>query len=171
LDTDSSTTYRHTQQGPWYLLLLAIAILQFTLAFMMRNESPPLAWLFLCVAILMLTLMISFFHLTTEDRGTYLSIRFGPLPLFRKQIPYSEIVSTEISKTSFLDGWGIHYSIRGGWVWNIWGFRCVLIQQPKQKLWIGTDQPERLNEMLLSKIAIQSNDAVSSEASTDNAQS
>jgi hypothetical protein len=119
----------------------------------------------------MLILMISFFHLTTEDRGTYLSIRFGPLPLFRKQIPYSEIVSTEISKTSFLDGWGIHYSIRGGWVWNIWGFRCVLIQQPKQKLWIGTDQPERLNEMLLSKIAVQSNDAVSSEASTDNAQS
>lgn len=171
MDTDRSTTYRHTQQGPWYLLLFAIAILQFTLAFIMRNESPPLAWLFLCVATLMLIMMTSFFQLTTEDRDTYLSVRFGPLPLFRKQIPYSEIVSTEISKTSFLDGWGIHYSIRGGWVWNIWGFRCVLIQLPKQKLWIGTDQPERLNDLLLSKIAVRSSDEVCSEASTDNAHS
>lgn len=171
MDTDSSTTYRHTQQGPWYLLLIAVSILQFTLSFILRNDSPPLSWLFLCVAILMLILTVSFFQLTTEDRGSYLSIRFGPLPLFRKQIPYSEIISSEISKTSFLDGWGIHYSIRGGWVWNIWGFRCVHIQLAKQKLWIGTDQPERLNDLILSKIAVQTNEQISSEAITDSAPS
>jgi hypothetical protein len=119
----------------------------------------------------MLILTVSFFQLTVEDHGTYLSIRFGPLPLFRKQIQYSEIISSEISKTSFLDGWGIHYSIRGGWVWNIWGFRCVHIQLAKQKLWLGTDQPERLNDLLLSKIAVGSSDEVCSEAGIDNTQS
>jgi hypothetical protein len=37
-----------------------------------------------------------------------------------------DIGSVEIGRTLHLDGWGIHMSVRGGWVWNLWGRDCVV---------------------------------------------
>lgn len=42
------------------------------------------------------------------------------------------------------DGWGIHMSSRGAWVWNLWGRDCVLIHLTKGVLRIGTDDAEAL---------------------------
>jgi hypothetical protein len=50
-----------------------------------------------------------------------LVIRFGPIPLFRRTVRYADIQKVEVGRTLILDGWGIHFSIRGGWVWNLWG--------------------------------------------------
>ncbi len=43
---------------------------------------------------------------------------------------------------TFLEGWGIQLSLRGGWVWSIWGFDCVVVQYGRKKLRIGTDDAE-----------------------------
>jgi len=48
--------------------------------------------------------------------------------LFRRTIRYDDIISAEIGRTTILDGWGIHMSLRGGWVWNLWGRDCVVLQ-------------------------------------------
>lgn len=92
----------------------------------------------------------AFYHLTLSDGGDHLAVRFGPLPLFRKHIPYERIVSAEVGRTLLLDGWGIHLSVRGGWVWNIWGRACVVIRHGSTTR-VGTDDAENLVRFLNSK--------------------
>lgn len=100
----------------------------------------------------MFVVAASFRHLTVEDRGDGLAIRFGPDPLFRKTVAYNEIKSDEVGRTLLLDGWGIHVSIRGGWVWNIWGRDCVVMHMTKGTLRIGTDDAENLATFLRSRV-------------------
>jgi hypothetical protein len=95
----------------------------------------------------------AFHHLTVEDQGKVLAIRFGPVPLFRRTVRYADVESVEVGRTLFLDGWGIHYSIRGGWVWNLWGRDCVVVHfKNGGKLRIGTDDAENLVDFLEKKI-------------------
>lgn len=61
----------------------------------------------------------AFHHLTVEDRGDRLAVRFGLLPLFPRTVRYDDIEKVEVGRTLLLDGWRIHYSVRGGWVWNL----------------------------------------------------
>ena len=52
-----------------------------------------------------------------------------------------------------LDGLGIHMSIRGGWVWNLWGRDCVVVGfKNGGTLRIGTDDAENLAGFLERKI-------------------
>ena len=95
-----------------------------------------------------------FHHLTITDEGDSLRIKFGPLPLFQRRVWYRDIQSVEVNRTRFFDGWGVHLSIRGGWVWNIWGKDCVLIKLTRnRKLWLGNDEPNELCEFLKGQIA------------------
>ena len=100
----------------------------------------------------MLLLGASCGHLTIEDEGDRLSVRFGPFPLFRRRIPYDDILEVETGRTTFLEGWGIHWSPWGGWVWNIWGYDCVLLRLKRGKLKIGTDDAAGLAEFVSSRI-------------------
>ena len=85
-----------------------------------------------------------------------LAIRFGPVPLFRRTVRYADIEKVEVGRTLILDGWGIHYSIRGGWVWNLWGRDCVVVHLKNGGvLRIGTDDAENLACFLEGKISQQ----------------
>jgi hypothetical protein len=128
--------YRHTQRAPLCLLVYGTAIMFFVLGWLLRNE-PVIQWVFPSVGLLMLVLAGSFHHLTVEDEGNQLSISFGPLPLFRRSVKYENIVSVGVGRTTILDGWGIHMSFRGGWVWNIWGRDCVVLRLRKGTGWLG----------------------------------
>jgi hypothetical protein len=65
-------------------------------------------------------------------------------------------VKVEVGRTLILDGWGIHYSIQGGWVWNLWGRDCVVVHIKKGGvLQIGTATAEKLALFLEGKIAHQ----------------
>ncbi|WP_417734057.1 hypothetical protein [Rosistilla oblonga] len=145
-----ATTYRHTQHAPlcWGLYLLCIPI---ALATWLTRGMPVLQWLFPVVGLAMLWLAASFHHLTVEDEGDRISIRFGPLPTFRRSVRYDEIVDARLDRTTVMDGWGIHFSPRGGWVWNLWGRQCVLIQMRRGTLRVGSDDAERLAEFLQSR--------------------
>ncbi len=116
--------------------------------------APDVARVILLVAALvMLALAESFRHLTVTDEMDRLVIRYGPLPLFRKTVPYNQIAGVEVGRTTFLDGWGIHYSLRGGWVYNLWGTDCVVLTLRRGKLFVGTDDPEGLAAFLRERIA------------------
>jgi hypothetical protein len=99
----------------------------------------------------MFVLAASFHHLSVVDEGDVLAIRFGPVPLFRKTVRYAEIDRVEVGRTLLLDGWGIHMSIRGGWVCNLWGRDCVVIYLRKGVLRIGSDDAENLTAFLRKK--------------------
>jgi hypothetical protein len=138
-------SYRRTQKGPWGLLLYAGAIVLLTVSWSVPNAPAlPIA----LGVIGFVVLGTSFQQLTVVDEGRQLVIHFGPFPLFRRRIWYAEIIHAQQGRTTLLDGWGIHWNPWSGWVWNIWGFDCVVLRLEKGTLKIGTDDPEGLVEFL-----------------------
>ncbi len=117
--------YSHTQKAPLCLILYGFALACFTLAWIVADT--PGVFMAGGVGLLIALLAPAFHHLTIEDQGDVLTIRFGPIPLFHRIVRYADIESEEVGRTLLLDGWGIHLSIRGGWVWNLWGRDCVVV--------------------------------------------
>lgn len=148
----NTSSYSHRQSAPLCLLLYVVAALFFVLGWGLSAE-PLLRWLFPSIGVLLAVVAASFHHLTVEDRGDQLVVRFGPVPLFRRTVRYADIGSVEVGRTLFVDGWGIHYSVRGGWVWNLWGRECVAVHfRDGGTLRIGTDDAEQLAAFVRSKL-------------------
>ena len=148
--------YDHIQKSPLYLIIFAMGTLQLIAAttfFPWSNSIFPEIILF-CSGIFVIFLAFGFQHLQIVDQGNYLTIRFGNLhlPLCSRNLIYKNIIKVEIGRTLLLDGWGIHYSIRGGWVWNIWGRDCVIVYCEKEILRLGTDDAASLCTFLETKI-------------------
>jgi len=139
--------YEHTQTAPLYLILAAstagLLVTAWTVPIL------PMRIMFSVIGGLMLLLTFSFRQLTVSDQRDHLLVQFGPLPLFRRRVKYAEMESVQRGRTSFLDGWGIHFSLSGGWVWNLWGFDCVDVKfKSGRRLRIGTDDPDGLESFL-----------------------
>jgi hypothetical protein len=151
--TTAATTpgYSHTQKAPLCLILYGSALACFVLVWLI-GETPGI-YIGGGVGLLIALLGPCFHHLTVEDQGEVLAICFGPVPLFRRTVMYADIGAVEIGRTLLPDGWGIHLSIRGGWVWNLWGRTCVVVHfKNGGTLRIGTDDAEGLVEFLRSKV-------------------
>jgi hypothetical protein len=146
--------YSHMQKAPLCLILYSSALACVALAWMIG--SAPGNVILIAVGLLHASLASALHHLIVEDRGDVLAIRFGPVPLFRRTVRYADIEKVEVGRTLILEGWGIHYSIRGGWVWNLWGRNCVVVHFKKGGvLRIGTDDAESLARFLDGKIVLQ----------------
>ena len=65
---------------------------------------------------------------------------------------YENIASVETGRTTILGGWGIPMSLKGGWVWNLWG-SCVVLR--KGILEIATDDADRLTDFLHRRLSAQ----------------
>ena len=143
--------YEHTQRAPLYLLLHAIGVA--TVVGAWQIEDPAVSTPVAIFSGFFFLLGLSFRQLSCRDEGDYLRISFGPLPLFRRKLLYSKLEKVGPSRSSWKDGWGIHLSSRGGWVWNIWGYDCVDIASTGgKKLRLGTDDLEGLAAFLQSKL-------------------
>jgi hypothetical protein len=105
-------------------------------------------------AAVMVFLAFCFRTLTVRDEDDHLTVVFGPLACFRKEVPYQVVTAVATDRTNWLDGWGVHYIPRRGWVWNLSGFACVRLELGEGKaLRIGTDEPEALAAFLKTKLA------------------
>lgn len=147
-----SPAYSHTQAAPLCLIVYGPSIALLVAAWQVRSQ-PVAATVLIGSGSLMAALGLAFHHLTVRDEGDRLAIRFGPLPLFRTSIRYADIQEVEVGRTLILEGWGIHWSPRGGWVWNLWGRDCVVIRQRKGVLRVGTDDAVNLARFLEGKVA------------------
>ncbi len=142
--------YSHTQHAPLCLISYGSALASTALGWMV-GETPGL-YIAGSAGLLFAILATAIHHLTVQDQGEVLAIRFGPVPLFRRSVRYADIKSVDVGRTLILDGWGIHMSIRGGWVWNLWGRDCVVIHfKTGGVLRIGTDDAEALPAFLDGK--------------------
>lgn len=74
-----SLTYSHTQEAPLCLILFGSAIPFFALAWPARGQPLAVA-LMIGPGRLLALLGLAFHHLTVEDEGDRLAIRFGPHP-------------------------------------------------------------------------------------------
>ena len=147
-----SMRYDHTQKAPFYLLLVVIASASLVAAWWIPEPLSQFS-----VALgggVMAILALSFRQLTVRDEGESLLICFGPLPIFKRRVNYTDIERVEQTRSTWLDGWGIHISPSGGWTWNLWGFDCVdLHLRGGRKLRLGTDDAGELTTYLQSQIA------------------
>jgi len=147
-------TYYHTQESPLCLLVYGLAVTLLVLGWVLR-DVPPILYSFPPVGLLVLILAASVHRLTVADLGDRLAIQFGPVPLFQRTICYADIVQVEVGRTTILDGWGIHLSLRGGWVWNLWGRDCVVFRFRKGVFRVGTDDAENLARFVAGRIVRQ----------------
>jgi hypothetical protein len=146
-----SVGYRHTQRAPLYLLMLAGALVFGVMVVFLK--MPPVTRIAPSVAIVVFVFCaFCFMHLTVQDEGTHLGVRFGPLPLFRKRIPYTEMTSVQRSRSKVIDGWGVHCIVGRGWTWNIWGFDCAEIKLGERTIRVGSDEADALVKFLEAKI-------------------
>lgn len=145
--------YSHTQKSPICLILYGLALLCFVLAWLVSDT--PGFHIAAAVSVVIAAITSGFHYLMVQDQGDHLAIRFGPVPLFRRTVPYVSVERVEVGRTLILDGWGIHYSLRGGWVWNIWGRSCVVVHLKTGVLRIGTDDAENLASFLEGKVRQQ----------------
>lgn len=144
--------YQHYQRAPLCLIFYSSAAAMLCTLGTIPWPSPAVPWSIGIGLVLFILLGLAFQHLLTQDYGERLLIAFGPLPLFWRTVAYADIVSATADRTTFFDGWGIHLSPRGGWVWNLWGFDCVRIQFRNGTLWVGTNDPHGLAAFLQSQL-------------------
>lgn len=144
--------YEHVQRGGWQTVLFALAAVMTVGAWLARRDRTATI-IVVCIAGIFLLCALVFGSLTVRDEGDRLALRFGPLPLLRKRIRYADITSVEAGRTSFIDGWGIHYILGRGWTYNIWGFGCVKLTLGKKVIRVGSDDVENLAAFLRTKIA------------------
>jgi len=147
--TPATPRYSHTQTAPLCLILYASALLYFTLA--VDIDDTPGVYIAIAVVGVLALFGPAVHRLTVEDRGDRLGVRFGPLPLLRTSVRYADIEKAEVGRTLVLDGWGVHYSVRGGWVGNLWGRACVVVRLKTGVLRIGTDDAENLARFIENK--------------------
>lgn len=151
--TSTIPGYSHTQKAPLCLILYGSAVLCVALGWLVNDA----AGFYIAAAVGLVTSLVAldFHHLTVADQGDRLAIRFGPIPLFRRTVRYADIENIEVGRTLILDGWGIHYSVRGGWVWNLWGRDCVIVRfKNGGVLRIGSDDVENLARFLGGKMGV-----------------
>ena len=145
------TQYSHTQKGWLHVFLYAAAAVMMPFLWVPGIE-PFMVVVLVAAALALVTCGMAFQTLTVEDEGRHLAIRFGPLPLFRKRIPYDRITDARPGRSRFIDGWGIHYVPGRGWTYNLWGFDCVEIRLGRKLIRVGTDDVAGLLAFLQSKI-------------------
>jgi hypothetical protein len=145
--------YDHNQVAPMYWLVLLPAVLLPVVGIVLRDENSALLPVFLAVGSVLTVLAFSFRQLHISDEGHRLAICFGPMPLFRKRLAYADLASVNPDKTSWVDGWGIHWIPFRGWTYNLWGFGCVrLTLRDGRTIRVGTDDPDGLAQFLKEKI-------------------
>ena len=143
--------YDHTQKSPfsWILPVTGIVIVFLTWSF-----SPHISGVLVAVFVALALVLASLFFgsLSVRDEGEFLAVRFGPLPLFKTRMAYSEMRDVRADRSTILDGWGIHHIPWRGTIYNVWGFDCVRIQKEKKIIRVGTDDPEMLLGFLKTKV-------------------
>lgn len=148
VSTGIPTTYHHVQRAPLCLIIYATSF-WLTVAAYFAREQVAVSVVLLVSTAFVGVLAASFHYLSISDGGNFLNVSFGPVPLFRRRIQYDDIVSTKVGRTSLLEGWGIHWSpVRGGWIWNLWGRDCVVLELKPGILCLGTNEPAELFRFL-----------------------
>jgi hypothetical protein len=111
------------------------------------RDSPYAQVVLLLGAMLAVTIGWLWSSLTVRIADDALRVQFG-LGLPRKTVPLADLESAEVTRTRFVDGWGVHRT-RRGWLYNVSGFDAVLLRRKDGKaLLVGTDEPRKLKAAL-----------------------
>lgn len=138
--------YAHRQRSRAILLVMLLAsVVPLVILLSAQGRGMPLgARITMAASILAIGLSaLAFSSLTIEVGDGMLAWSFGP-GILRKSVALSSIANVAATTTTFLEGWGIHFTGRG-WLYNVSGRDAVLVtlRDGKQFL-LGTDEPAAL---------------------------
>ncbi|MEM1452698.1 MAG: hypothetical protein AAF957_23950 [Planctomycetota bacterium] len=146
--------YTHTQRGRIHLVLVGVTLLLVAIAIPRANVEPGLTGACFAIGALFLALASSFAHLTIEEREHDVRAVYGPLRVFSRRVPFTEILSARPARSALVDGFGIHWVPGRGWTMNLWGRSCVELELTRGRtLRLGTDEAERLAEVIRARIS------------------
>jgi len=134
----------------FYPVIVALMVLAWA-----GRDRPAIVLITLGVAATLILVAMMFQRLTVRDEGERLALRFGPLPVFRKLIRYSDITSVEAGRSSVIDGWGIHWIPGRGFTYNLWGLDCAKLTVQGRIVRVGSDDVENLVAFLREKTGDQ----------------
>jgi len=104
------------------------------------NEMRPVS---LGVAALLVIIAVLFSSLTVEVGDGKLGFHFGP-GFWRKRIALSDVAAATPTQSSWWEGWGIRFTLRG-MLYNVSGTDAVEIElRSGRRFRIDTDEPEAL---------------------------
>ncbi len=142
----SRPIYEH-RQGSGLMLLLPLFFVGLGIgaAALARPERQAELAVALAVALpVLLATFVLFGALTIRIEREALTWRFGWLGWPHKSVALSEIARVDITRTGWLNGWGIHRT-RRGWLYNVAGFDAVIVTlKSGRAILLGTDEPRRL---------------------------
>ena len=137
-------TYSHTQKGT--AIISAMFIFGVVLVILGFYVAKPL----FITAVFLLVVGWLFHSMTVEIGGGTLSWFFGS-GLISKRVALSEVVSAVPVKNR--SAWGVHWSPRLGWLYNVSGFDAVLVTlRDGSKFALGTDEPSALIQAILGHV-------------------
>lgn len=133
--------YEHMQVG-WATRLASAVGVVVLLA--VSAQLPSNGTALLVAAVLLPIVMLVFSRLTVRIDRDRLSVAFG-FGWPRRTVAVADIVAAEITRTTWIEGWGIRLT-RRGWLWNVSGLDAVALQLSTGKQFmVGTDEPRRLH--------------------------
>jgi hypothetical protein len=142
-------TYRHRQVGLIFgITAIMILVLGLALLPTISPRAQQYSWAIIGVplAIVFITLLL-FSILEISIDSQRLSWQFLP-GVVRKSVLLADILDAKPTRSSFIYGWGIHYTNRG-WLYNVSGFGAVHIRMRNGKQFmLGSDEPAALAEAI-----------------------
>jgi hypothetical protein len=135
--------YERTQSARWMWLVL-IPCGAIIVAVWLAGPSVALNASVSILCLVILACFSVFTRLTIRADADAVTWYFGwGFP--GSAIPTNQIERAEVTKTNLFEGWGIHWTIWHGWVWNASGFQAVeIFKTDGGKLTLGTDDPQGL---------------------------
>lgn len=151
--------YTHTQRGVLHYLMACFGAACLVPGFLAGTDSPIFI-VYVGTAGVLMVLAASLVYLRVVDEGDALSVAFGPVRLFATSIPYCRIESVEPDTLGFWDGWGLQGFPGFRAIFRVSGKDCVRVDLKERigffrfnRVYIGTDEPERLADFLESRIS------------------
>lgn len=142
-------TYRHRQVGLIFgITAIMILVLGLALLPTISPRAQQYSWAIIGVpmAIVFITLLL-FSVLEISIDSQRLCWQFLP-GVVKKSVLLADILEAKPTRSSFIYGWGIHYTNRG-WLYNVSGFGAVHIRMRNGKQFmLGSDEPVALAEAI-----------------------
>ena len=138
--------YVRTQHATWaWLALLPTAVI---VAAFLQYPRPETFLAMFVVCVLVIVALAAFTRLTIRVDANTVSWAFGwGWP--GSAVAIEDIERSQITRTNFLEGWGLHWTIWHGWLWNVAGFQAVeLFERDGSRVTLGTDDPQGLWEAI-----------------------
>jgi hypothetical protein len=139
--------YERTQHAVW-MWIIPLAIIALILAAWSTDPRLAMALPAAVVIVPVLLLGATFTRLTIRVDADAVRWHFGwSFP--SGSIAMGEIARAQITRTNLFEGWGVHWTIWHGWLWNAGGFAAVeIVKTSGGGVTLGTDDPQGLFEAI-----------------------